>query len=525
MTTVQHDSHAGPQGFDRLIRWRDSVAARLNRLFAWFDAVLARDRAWISAVIFVFVLQVVLTTQHRPWLDEWQALQLAVQSPRLSDLMFNLRYEGHPPLWYLLLRGMAALLSDPVRALPVVALIIAIPVQLTILLAAPFSRAERVMIALSEFVLFDFLTISRSLTLGIALMIAIAALWKRRRLVWLLIAILPLCDFLFGVVSLLFIALRWRERSVYWPFAALWVVSGLYAAWLIRPMPDMVAALPPKGMVHDLPLWLANMATLGLPLQWGMLHPQWNAPPPPGLGGPALMGFFVVAWIELRKRRDFAVAFGAFVVLLLVVSLAIYQLSIRHLMIAAMLLIVLVWRMADDEVTRSVWWRAWLLVIALCGLFTAAVNLIEPFDTAPEAVAVINRMGLRDKTWVPFPHAAGQGLAALNGMMFERLNKHCSEDYVRWNDPDEHSIHSDAKLVSLLSRKVAQDGQFYLITRFNIADRLPLLRRIAAVRPGYDMESYYIYIVGKGRPEAIPHHQPCNGPHTPLRFLRGRPQK
>jgi hypothetical protein len=517
MTTVRNDRHPSPQGYDRLIRWRDWVATRLNSVFAWFDAVLAGKVAWISAVAFVLALQVVLTTQHRPWLDEWQALQLAEQSPRMSDLMFNLRYEGHPPLWYLLLRAIAALFSDPVRALPTLALSIAIPVQLLILFGAPFSRAERVMISLSQFVLFEYLTLSRSLTLGFALMVLIAALWKRPRLVWLLIAILPQCDFLFGAISVLLVALRWREGRLYWPFALLWLFSGLFAAWSVRTMPDMVPSLVPRGPFHDFALWTANLATLGLPLQWNDGQPLWNWPPPPGLGGPALLGFLAVAWVELRKKREFLVAFGAFVALTMVFSISVYQLSNRHLMLAAALLIILVWRMADEGGQRSVWWRAWLLVASLCGLLTAAINLIEPFDAAPEAAGLINRMGLHDKTWVAFPHSAGESVAAINAMTFERLAQHCSEDMVRWNAPDDHRIRDLPALRLRFARKVAEDGRFYLLSSISISDQPHLIRKLGKVAHDYDGQAFYFYVIGEDRADARPHGIPCITPLVPLR--------
>jgi hypothetical protein len=508
--------HAGSQT-DRLRQWRDRTADRLSRLFRACDAILANNAVWAGAVGIVLTLQIALTTLHRPWLDEWQALQLAAQSPHLSDLMFNLRYEGHPPLWYLLLRGLAQVTPDQALALPLAALAIAVPVQLTILFGAPFNRSERLMLALSEFVLFEYLTISRSMTLGIALMIAVVALWKHPRLVWLPIALLPMCDFLFGVISALFVVLRWRDRQICWPLLAMWVVSGLCAAWSIRPMPDGVAALLPKALVSDFALWLADMGTLGLPFQWNLLHPQWNSDSPPGLGGPALIGFFAVAWIELRKKPDYVAAFVAFVVTTLVFSLAVYHLSVRHITLAALLLIVLVWRKADDGAERSVWWRTWLLVIAVCGLLTAAINCVEPFDTATDAVAAINRLALRDKTWVSFPHSAGQDIAALNGMTFERLTQHCSEDFIRWNQHDEHVVKSETAFKIRLHRKVAEDGHFYLMTRFDFADDPALMHRIASVPAGYDGESYYMFSVGDGAPEAKPHNQPCNGPHPALR--------
>jgi hypothetical protein len=201
-----------------------------------------------------------------------------------------------------------------------------------------------------------------------------------------------------------------------------------------------------------------------------------------------------------------------------VFDMTIYQLSIRHLTIAATLLVILVWRMTDQGLPRTIWWRAWLLVIAICGLITAACALSIPFDTDVEAAALIRNLGLRDKTWSPFPHSAGQGVAALDGLMFERLEAHCSEDFIRWNSIDEHKIVNIDDLNIRLRKKVADDGRFYLLSPLKIPNNPPLIHQIAHVsRFGYDGQTYFMYVVGMDQPDARPHNQLCAGPHLPLR--------
>jgi hypothetical protein len=459
-------------------------------------------------------LQAVLIVRHQPWLDEWQALQIAVQSPTLADLGLNLRYEGHPPLWYLLLRGLGAVLHNQTLALPVAALLIALPVQATILLAAPFGRVERLALSLSQFVLFEYLTVSRSLTLGFAVMIFVAATWRRKWAPWLLIALLPMCDFLFGVVSVLLVLLRWREGRLSVAQALPWLVCGLLAAWTVRPMPDTVSALTPEGLLRELLLWLGHFSALGLPLQWSGSFFKWNAPPPLILVGPALFGFAAVVRAELSARPDRALALAVFVGFTLVFSLSVYELSVRHLGIAAILLIVLVW--IDGPRDRSRWWRGWLIVSALCGLATASIALVEPFDTAPQAAAAIDRMGLHDRTWVSFPRPFGQGVAALDAIAFERLDSHCSEDFIRWNVPGDKRPDPVASVPGRLQRKVDADGQFYLLSNLALPEHPPLLHRIAQIPPGYDGQAFYLYRVGGDHPLARPHGQRCNGPGLPL---------
>lgn len=111
----------------------NAVAAAWNRRFERADAWLAAPSRWWPLVLGVLALQVALILAHRPWVDEWQALEIAVQSPSLANLFHNIRYEGHPPLWYLLLRALAAPLPDPAWALPLAALVLALPIQAIIL--------------------------------------------------------------------------------------------------------------------------------------------------------------------------------------------------------------------------------------------------------------------------------------------------------------------------------------------------------------------------------------------------------
>ncbi|KAJ8137527.1 hypothetical protein OY671_009260, partial [Metschnikowia pulcherrima] len=208
--------------------------------FGRSDRVFARDAAWAPAVAAASALQFASIFYHKPWLDEWQALQIAVQSPTSAESSHNSRYEGHPPLWYSVSRCLASISGNPFSASPVAAAIFAGMTQGAILFAAPFRRLDRLMSATSELILFEFMTISRSMTMGCAFAILAIALWRRGRWSWPFIASLPSCDFSFGVISSAFVYSHWRERrSAYVP-AVVWGISGVVSAWTVRPMPDIV---------------------------------------------------------------------------------------------------------------------------------------------------------------------------------------------------------------------------------------------------------------------------------------------
>jgi len=504
-------------GQDRRWGFLSRLALRFEQFLQAADGVFATDTVWYCAIGLLAAVQFTLIFAHKPWLDEWQALQIAVQSPTIDDLMLNLRYEGHPPPWYFALRWLSALTGKPLLALPLAAAVLACAAQGAVLLASPFRRLDRLMIATSQFMLFEFLTISRSLTLGVTCAILAVTLWRRGAWSWLFIALLPLCDFLFGVISVGLAFLRWREGKAPPLGIGLWLVAGVTSAWSVRPPADIIPAFAPKSLLVGIPQWMANFSTLGLPLQWKDFAPVWNNPPPLPLTGFALCAFLMLCVVETRARRIDALMLWSFIALTLGFSLFVYPLAIRHLMLAALVLILLVWKRLDEGGRQAgTAFRAWLLIAAVCGLSTALLSAVMPFNTADRAAAEIRRLGLADKNWVSFPDSSGQGIAARNGMLFERAGDHCAQDFIRWNHTSTKWVWTGKNLYVDFARKARRDGQFYVLSDFALENRGGLVRLIETVPAGYDGQAFALYGVGAGRPDSSANRPRCNGPA--LRF-------
>lgn len=480
-----------------LLSWNEALLARLDR-------ALSRNPAWYLAAAALLGLQAALILTHEPWLDEYQAVQIAVQAPDLETLFAWLRYEGHPPLYYLILRGLAHWM-DPLATLPVAALIFAALVQPAILFASPFTRAERLLIAAGEFVLFEFLTLSRSMNLGVA-MLVLAFASRRRRISWLAIAVLPFCDFLFGVLSGVLLLLKWREKALWWPGVALWLVSGLAAAWSVRPAPDMIPALELLGFGKDLLNWMSSVGTLALPFQGGLLS-QWNVPVWP-IGGFLWLPFLWLAWRESGKVPFHRLMLFGFVGFTLLFSLAVYPLAIRHLMLIALLFVLLAWRQREQGIASGRGFRLWLSVAAACGFATAAINFVMPFDTAGKAAAEIERRGLQDGHWMVFPDSRAQGVSALTGMLFERTERHCMQDFIRWDYRT--GLTTPELFERYLRDEVARHGRFYLLSEFRLGTLPPdLVKPLAAIPAGYDGQEFHLFEVGPGAQEKPVNLPPC----------------
>jgi hypothetical protein len=474
---------------------------------------------WRLSVGAIIALQMLLIFRHQPWLDEWQAIQIASQSPDWSALLANLRYEGHPPLWYALLRGLNSVLPSPYLVLPVAAAIPALIGQGAILFASPFERLERLLIASSELILFEFFTLSRSLTLGVACLLLAVALWRRGNWSWVFIAVLPLCDFLFGVLSLALIWLLRSERRLWLPGLATWFVAGVFAAWSVRPAPDIITALERHGVIIDIAVWLTNVTTLGFPLQMDGWSLEWNHPAPLLIAPLSGALFILTCREETRDDQKSAFVLGGFALTTMLFCAFVYPLAIRHLMLIAMLLILLVWRRLDDGGRPpSSLFRIWLVLLSACGIFTAGIALARPFDTAQEAAHQIAKMGLIDRNWVAFPDSRGQGVSALTGIRFERTERTCSQDFIRWNFRTE--ISGAGELYAYLDRKADRDGRFYLLSDLPIVPRGNLLKLLVHVPAGYDGQDFYLFVVRPDLPESKVRFPRCNGPARPFPGLR-----
>ena len=468
--------------------------------------------AFAAGVAAVVVLQIALIATHDYFVDEWQALQIAAESPDLTALLGNLRYEGHPPLWYLLLRGLAAIVG-PGSALAAASGLCALTTLAVIAARAPLPRWARLAIILAEPILFEYGTVARGASLGVALTFVVLALWDRPRAVWAALALLPLVDFLFGVIALALIVLRWSERQrLWWPGAALFALCSLAAGWSVIPAPDFVSVYRPSPPVELLARWLTEIAVVALPMQWDggpLWDAPWVTPATPLLG----IAFLAVLYRQTRARPvERLVAIG-FVLFLLAFMLAVHVLAIRHVMLAAVVFIAVLWRQGAAGVPIRRPTSLWLGANAACGILMAGFALTIPFDTAPAAARAIRDRNLENETWLSFPAQHGQGVTALTGIRFEGVELGCRQTFVRWNF--RHQLTDPERLRDWLARAAEQDGTFHLLTQHRPARGGPA-RLLATIPPGLDGKAYHLYrVTGLRSGRRIP-RPPCVPGMRPL---------
>lgn len=135
----------------------------------------------VVAVLGALVVGVSLQ-RHDMWFDELQAWGVARAANDLGGLFQNIQYEGHPPLWYLLLYGITRFTGDP-HWMQVASWALASTSFSLIVICAPWPRAIRYAAASGYFFVFEFAAISRSYVLGVFLLV-LALVAHRTNHVW-----------------------------------------------------------------------------------------------------------------------------------------------------------------------------------------------------------------------------------------------------------------------------------------------------------------------------------------------------
>ena len=124
---------------------------------------------WVAAV----------TLHHEMWRDEMQAWLLARDSATPLQLLYNMRYEGHPCLWHLLLWPLGRLSTNPV-SMQVLHVALAGTSAFLVFRFSPFSWPVRILILLGYFFAYEWAVIARNYALSVLLLFAVCALFERR---------------------------------------------------------------------------------------------------------------------------------------------------------------------------------------------------------------------------------------------------------------------------------------------------------------------------------------------------------
>lgn len=133
---------------------------------------------WLLSLIFLIyvILIFIVVFKHEPWADEAQAWLLARDSSLLGLLFKNLHYEGHPPLWHLILMLPSRIL--PYYAISIISALIACAGVYIFLRYSPLPKIVKILLPFTYFVFYQYAVIARNYTLVPILLFLIARIYR-----------------------------------------------------------------------------------------------------------------------------------------------------------------------------------------------------------------------------------------------------------------------------------------------------------------------------------------------------------
>lgn len=384
--------------------------------------------------IAIAVLQVWLIFAHSPWRDEAQAI-LVAQQP-LGRLFGQLHYEGHPALYYLILKA-ATLVAPGIGALKLTAAACSLATLGLIWWRSPFGFWTKSALSLNYLIFFEYGVIARSYGVGALLFFAFVVTRRQKIVPWVFLALLA--NVAVHTAILAAVCALWQLREDRWSWKGGAILGlGLGVALLtIWPAHDVIGSYSTahtpfvRGMVT-----LAK--TSGL-LTWSdPTHPVavWGAvtPLPFALTLGAL--FPLVGVLALGRNTDHKLLFLICFLTIFAFGTLVYVALLRHLGFAALLMIGLLWAQVEAGERLNATARAWMALAAIGGVWFAVTALFVPFSGAAALSTWAMRSGSVNMPWAASPGHAGVSYSAITGRPTFNLQKGCWNTYQRWNyDP------------------------------------------------------------------------------------------
>jgi hypothetical protein len=138
---------------------------------SWRDILLLAG--WMALVGFQIA-------RHVMWRDEVRALTIALNGDDLIAMLRGLHGEGHPALWYLLLRGAHAVFGR-VEVLSGVAFMAGLVTVALLIFRSPFPRPLVLLLITGHALLFEYVVMARNYGISALFLFAIAACYPAHR--------------------------------------------------------------------------------------------------------------------------------------------------------------------------------------------------------------------------------------------------------------------------------------------------------------------------------------------------------
>jgi hypothetical protein len=426
--------------------------------------------------------------RHEMWRDEMQAWLIPAGSASLGELIHNLRYEGHPALWHVLLWIVTRVSMRP-EAMQVLHLAISAAAVFVFARNAPFSRPVRALAVFGYFPLYEYTVISRNYGIGMLFLFAACALFPFRRRSYLplaaVLALLANSNPFTWLVALAFAGMLVLEplwdrevRSTLRPADAalsllLFGAASAMAAAQMIPPPDGGFATPWFLELRPSRIFrvLSAVARAWLPIPNPTVATAWNTNViwhlqnwVTALISLALMGIAVAMIGRGRRSRPALVFYLGGTAALLGFSYLKYAGYLRHHGVHFLLLLACLWiaRESNREKTRDGLLTALLVIQVVAGVWVYGQDLVRPFSAAKATAEFLRDPRFAGMTLVGYRDSVSTPVTGYLGRPFYYLQSQSLGTYVLWNQDRVAEVPFE-EMCRLLRRQLRQHREGILL--------------------------------------------------------------
>ena len=417
------------------------------------------------------------TVYHELWRDEWQTWMLARDSASVADLLRNMRHEGHPPGWYLILFGLSRFTRS---AAAMQTFHVAVATASVFLLArySPLSWVQKVLLAFGYFFVYEYAVIARSYALTVLALFTFCALFpQRQRHPFALtgsLALLAVVSVYSLIIAIAASAMLLLERVVNGGrWNSWWIRSArsrlVIIVWVAVAAAAIVIMRPPQGFsgraangVQAFSKW--DIAETTSSVAWAYLpvpdvtsrHP-WNTHIVPKGGRVRLavrlalsLGLLTGAALLLAGRPFVLFMYALGTIGLLLFQHLFFAGTLRHHGHLFVLFIGCLWlsrlpgrqwrlpprllRHTAGAPAGDAFITVLLVVHCMAAAFLYTADMRQPFSAAPQVARLIDERGLHDLPLAVSPAPAGSSIAGVLDRPVYYVAKQSAGTFIRWGE-------------------------------------------------------------------------------------------
>lgn len=475
-------------------------------------------------------LLAIATWKHTFWRDETEAWLIARDSRSFTALLHNVRYEGHPPLWNLVLYCVSRFTANP-EWMKLPNFLFSVATACMILSARQLPTWVRAGFVFSYFMLFEFAVIDRNYMIGLVFLVAavtvlsndvsglkIPAALSLAALSSLPALMISFCLYPFHLVPVI-AAAKPKNVGEWWHTLGfhrilalgLFLMSTLYALAVIHPPADSGLLLETgvKGsMLHRFKIGSVAVAYLPIPSK---VAEFWDTSAfiQTGHHTSTMVGIVMAVPLLFFFRSRFVRYFFVIASCLILIETAISgRYFMRHvgwLFIVFMLAVILdystAFRSGPADWLRKSSWRSTFVAMILSvqvgtALFAIAIGIRDPFSASKQVAAFLREQHLERAPMISEPDFVAQSvLAYLQRPSAYYPERHGLGSIIVWNRQEYLERHIPDRQELLFA---SQNGLSpILVTESPLTDQQIANLRVNLVAaftgPNISADRYYIY--------------------------------